>query len=512
MFVIALSTPSYASAFGHGSPARYLNDDLRPKGTLLSGYTTLGGAELPDYLAMIGGQAPNPDTRANCPSYDEFPSSAKPNKSGEVPGTGCIYPNTALTIGDQVTASGHVWKAYIDDMGATACVHPNSNALDNAPLPGTGTDYDTRHNPFIYFHSLLDLGDCASDDVTLAKLPAALASASKTPAYAFITPGECEDAAQTSCPDGSPAGLAGEDTFLKTWVPKILHAPAFRKDGALIIVFAHASPAPATGGPDATDPAGPARTGALVISPYARRDRTVSKAYNPYSLLRSVEDMLGLQLLAHAKHAAVVRFRRAAGRVAARYSPAGNGASRTAPSISKHRSRALTTGPGRAPARAFLKGIGYDDEAMSKPIVAVANTWIETMPCNFHLRALAAKVKEGIREAGGTPMELNTIAISDGITMGTLGMRASLVSREVIADSIELVGNAHLFDAVIAISGCDKTIPATVMALCRLNIPSLMLYGGSILPGHFHGETVTIQEVFEAVRRATPRARSPIGN
>ena len=165
----------------------------------------------------------------------------------------------------------------------------------------------------------------------------------------------------------------------------------------------------------------------------------------------------------------------------------------------KHRSRALTTGPGRAPARAFLKGIGYDDEAMSKPIIAVANTWIETMPCNFHLRALAAKVKEGIREAGGTPMELNTIAISDGITMGTLGMRASLVSREVIADSIELVGNAHLFDAVIAISGCDKTIPGTVMALCRLNVPSLMLYGGSILPGHLHGEQLTIQEVFEAV-------------
>jgi dihydroxy-acid dehydratase len=165
----------------------------------------------------------------------------------------------------------------------------------------------------------------------------------------------------------------------------------------------------------------------------------------------------------------------------------------------KHRSRALTDGPERSAARAYLKGIGYDDEALAKPIVAVANTWIETMPCNFHLRALAAKVKDGIRAAGGTPMELNTIAISDGITMGTAGMRASLPSREVIADSIELVCDAHMFDAVIAISGCDKTIPATVMALCRLNVPSLMLYGGSIMPGHFHGETVTIQEVFEAV-------------
>jgi dihydroxy-acid dehydratase len=165
----------------------------------------------------------------------------------------------------------------------------------------------------------------------------------------------------------------------------------------------------------------------------------------------------------------------------------------------KHRSRALTEGPARAAARAYLKGIGYDDEALAKPIVAVANTWIETMPCNFHLRALGAKVKEGIRAAGGTPMELNTIAISDGITMGTAGMKASLASREVIADSIELVCDAHMFDAVVAISGCDKTIPATVMALCRLDVPSVMLYGGSILPGHYHGEQVTIQEVFEAV-------------
>jgi dihydroxy-acid dehydratase len=165
----------------------------------------------------------------------------------------------------------------------------------------------------------------------------------------------------------------------------------------------------------------------------------------------------------------------------------------------KHRSRALTDGPERAPARAYLKGIGYDDEALSKPIIGVASTWIETMPCNFHLRALAAKVKDGIREAGGTPMELNTIAISDGITMGTAGMKTSLISREVICDSIELVGRGHLFDAVIALSGCDKTIPGTVMALARLNVPSVMLYGGSIPPGVFRGRDVTIQDVFEAV-------------
>ena len=165
----------------------------------------------------------------------------------------------------------------------------------------------------------------------------------------------------------------------------------------------------------------------------------------------------------------------------------------------KHKSAALTDGPERAAARAYLKGIGYDDEALAKPIIGVASTWIETMPCNFHLRALAAKVKEGIRAAGGTPMELNTIAISDGITMGTSGMKTSLVSREVIADSIELVSRGHLFDAVVALSGCDKTIPGTVMALARVDVPSVMLYGGSIPPGRLHGKDVTIQDVFEAV-------------
>jgi dihydroxy-acid dehydratase len=172
----------------------------------------------------------------------------------------------------------------------------------------------------------------------------------------------------------------------------------------------------------------------------------------------------------------------------------------TAPDFDlKHRSRALTEGPNRAAARAYLKGIGYDEEALSKPIIGVASTWIETMPCNFHLRALAAKVKEGIRDAGGTPMEFNTIAISDGITMGTSGMRMSLVSREVIADSIELVARGHLFDGVVALSGCDKTIPGTVMALARLDVPSVMLYGGSIPPGRFQGRDVTIIDVFEAI-------------
>ncbi len=165
----------------------------------------------------------------------------------------------------------------------------------------------------------------------------------------------------------------------------------------------------------------------------------------------------------------------------------------------KHRSQAITDGRDRAPSRAMFKAIGFTDADLRKPLIGVANTWIETMPCNFHLRRLSAKVKEGIREAGGTPMEFNTIAISDGETMGTEGMRASLVSREIIADSIELVCRGQLFDAAVCIVGCDKTIPGAAMALARLNIPGLLLYGGTIAPGNYRGKDVTIQDVFEAV-------------
>ncbi|HTW24298.1 MAG TPA: dihydroxy-acid dehydratase [Candidatus Baltobacteraceae bacterium] len=161
-------------------------------------------------------------------------------------------------------------------------------------------------------------------------------------------------------------------------------------------------------------------------------------------------------------------------------------------------SDAIKKGIARAPARAMLKATGLTDADLEKPLVAVANTWSDVTPCNMHLRGLAEKVKEGIRAAGGIPIECNTIVISDGITMGTEGMKGSLVSREVIADSIELFVRSHAFDAVVAICGCDKTIPGTVMALARLNLPSLSLYGGSIMPGHFHGHDVTILDVFEA--------------
>jgi len=165
----------------------------------------------------------------------------------------------------------------------------------------------------------------------------------------------------------------------------------------------------------------------------------------------------------------------------------------------RHKSRIILDGNDRAGARAMLKGTGFDDEDLKRPIIGVAHCWIETMPCNLNQRDLARHVKEGIRAAGGTPQELNTISNSDGVTMGTEGMKASLISREVIADSVELVARGHMFDAIVGIGACDKTLPGLALALARLNVPSVLLYSGSILPGHFHDKEVTIRSVYEAI-------------
>jgi dihydroxy-acid dehydratase len=167
--------------------------------------------------------------------------------------------------------------------------------------------------------------------------------------------------------------------------------------------------------------------------------------------------------------------------------------------LPRPRSATVFDGPDRAHSRAYMKGVGFDDEALSRPTIGIANTWTEAMPCNFHLRGLAEHVKEGVRAAGGTPMEFNTVAVSDGVTMGTQGMKTSLVSREVIADSIELMARGYQFDAIVALCACDKTIPGCAMALARLDVPSVLLYGGSIVPGRWHGRDVTILDVFEAI-------------
>jgi phosphatidylinositol-3-phosphatase len=294
VFVIALTTTSYRAAFGPGSVAHYLNRTLRRRGVLLSRYHTLGGSELPDYLAMVSGQAPNADTRRDCPTYAEFSASAKSLASGQVSGAGCVYPNTVLTIADQVTAAGKQWKAYLADMGTSPCMHPDSGAADGGQLPGAGPQYVPWHNPFVYFHSLLDLGGCSSDDVGLQRLPRDLHSAGRTPNYAFIAPGGCDEPASAPCPAGQPGGLRAEDAFLKRWVPAITGSAAYKQDGLLMIVFAKA---PAAAG------SGPLRTGALILSPTAKPGTTVSTSYTPYSVLRSAEDLFGYAPLVHAKAA-----------------------------------------------------------------------------------------------------------------------------------------------------------------------------------------------------------------
>ena len=299
VFLIALSTGSYHAAFGPGSVAHYLNHRLRPQGTLLSGYRTLGDTELPDYLAMISGQSPNADTSSDCAVYAEFPSTAKAQRDGQFRGSGCVYPNTTLTIADQVTAAGKQWKAYIAGMGPSTCVHPDSNAADDAPLTGAGSDYSTRHNPFIYFHSLLDLGGCMSDDVGIGHLAGDLRAAKRTPTYAYIAPGLCDEPSATTCAGDKAGGLAAEDAFLKRWVPQILASQAYKQDGVLMIVFAHASPTAAAG----AGPHGPVRAGALILSPLAHRGRAISGNYNAYAVLRTIEDLFDYAPLVHAKSA-----------------------------------------------------------------------------------------------------------------------------------------------------------------------------------------------------------------
>jgi hypothetical protein len=368
VFEIALSTTSYAAAFGPKSAAPYLRS-VQAKGTLLRGYESLGRGELADYLATISGQKPNAATSAGCTTYLEFPQAVAAKANGLVPGKGCVFPETALTIGDQASAKGDGWRAYIADMGKETCTHPNSNAVDDLALPGTEPGYDTRHNPFIYFHSLLDLGDCATDDQDLTRLRSALAHSSSTATFSFIAPGACEDptataetaptttttpgttnstttrtastapsttttstgastttpattttsstttttttptttitgAATTSdgetpatpagCTSGQPVGIAAENAFLKLWVPRILASRAYKDNGVLIVAFAG----------DRVKHAGHAtRTGALVLSRYTGKGKAVATVYTPYSLLRSIEDMLGYTALAHATSA-----------------------------------------------------------------------------------------------------------------------------------------------------------------------------------------------------------------
>jgi phosphatidylinositol-3-phosphatase len=361
VFLITLGTPGYADVFGRGSAAPYLRSLVR-HGTLLTGFQSLGHGELADELAMVSGQAPNADTTRGCPTYAEYPATANANAAGEVSGAGCVYPESALTIGDQVTSDGKVWGAYVAAMGTTSCLHPNSNTPSDAALPGAASGYDVQHNPFVFFHSVLDDGDCLDDDHDLTGLTRALARPARTPRFVYVGPDACADAepqpaqpsdaisgaattttttatpattaastttpasatptvtasgtttastttapttAQpsdtpaTGCPAGQSSGIAAEDAFLEQWVPKIEASPGYRHHGVLLIAFASTSTS-----------RHPVRTGALVLSAHNPHRQRITTAYGPYALLRSVEDMLDDTPLAHAATAS--SFARAA--------------------------------------------------------------------------------------------------------------------------------------------------------------------------------------------------------
>lgn len=309
VFVIALAGHGFDATFGAGSPARYLNETLRPQGVLLDGYRSLGRADLPDHIAIVGGQPPNADTRAGCPVYREIPPTARATRTGEITTDGCVYPNTVSTLGDQLTSSRRSWRAYLEDLekvppaipaptapkGVATCRHPESNGPDDTLRGRVGDGYATRHNPFVYFHSLLDLGDCQANDQPLTELERALASVRTTASYTYVVPNLCNDGTESPCADGSPGGLVAADAFLATWAPKILDSPAYRAGGLLIVTFA-GSVAPA----DAAAADAPVRNGTLLVSRFGQAGSTAGGDYDPYSLLRSVQDLFAVRPLARA--------------------------------------------------------------------------------------------------------------------------------------------------------------------------------------------------------------------
>lgn len=323
VFVISLSSPGYEAAFGSTPQMPYLASTLRPKGVLLSGYSLLGEAALANSIAAVSGQPPNPDTSADCPTYTEFPSSAKANASGVVAGNGCVYPVETLTLADQLGSARLSWRAYIggmaDETGKPAnCAHPEPDTAE-APAPGA---YSSRLNPFVHFHSLLDLGDCASNDVPLTGLDKDLRKVTTTPSYSYISPDPCAAGIAGQCEPGATEGAAAADAFLAELTPKILASPAYKQDGLLIVTFGGVTPVsaqpatsaePASAAPAESTPTAPEATselkvGTLLISRFVTPGSTDAAAYNPYSLLRSTEDLFGLSHLARASGAKVKSF------------------------------------------------------------------------------------------------------------------------------------------------------------------------------------------------------------
>jgi hypothetical protein len=315
VFVIVLENKNFEASFGQDSPSPYLAHELTARGKLLTQYHATSHASLGNYISMISGQAANPLTQADCPAgfVDIFPGLITPD--GQVLGLGCVYPPQVKTVADQLDVPGLTWKAYMQDMG-TPCRHPEIGAIDDTQSARIDDQYAVRHDPFVYFHSIIDSTKCERSVVDLRELTEDLKAPETTPAFSFISPNLCEDGHDAPCVDGQPGGLRSIDGFLRTWVPRILDAPAMA-DGMLIVTFDEAgdddsaccgeptgpsTPSPGIGGP------GGGRTGAVVVSPWTQPGTTSDTPYNHYSLLRSIEDLFGLDHLGYAGQAGLRAF------------------------------------------------------------------------------------------------------------------------------------------------------------------------------------------------------------
>ncbi|MCW2640009.1 MAG: phosphoesterase [Dactylosporangium sp.] len=311
VFVVNLENKGYDQTFGPASPAKYLSQDLRAKGQLMTQFYGVAHNSLPNYIAQVSGQGPNPQTQGDCQVYSDFVGTGTVAPQQAV-GDGCVYPGSVQTVADQLQAKGLNWKGYMEDMG-TPCRHPALGAQDDTQKAKPTDQYAARHNPFVYFHSIIDSPTCAANDVPLERLAADLASARTTPNLSYITPNLCHDGHDTPCVNGEPGGLVSADSWLRTWVPRILASPAFKKDGLLIVTFDEAdstsldSAAACCGeGPGPNTPApgiygmGGGRVGAVVVSPFVAPGSWNNTAYNHYGLLRTIENTFGLAPLGYA--------------------------------------------------------------------------------------------------------------------------------------------------------------------------------------------------------------------
>jgi hypothetical protein len=326
VFVINLENEGFAQTFGTQSPATYLNHTLVPKGQLLDQYYGIAHNSLPNYIAQISGQGPNPQTQADCQVYSQFVGT-RAGSNGQAVGHGCVFPASVPTVAGQLAQRGLRWKGYMEDMGNSAtepatCRHPTLNNPDDTQSARVGDEYAARHDPFVYFHSITDSPACAADVVPLDRLPHDLSTIARTPNLVYITPNLCDDGHDAPCVDGRSGGLVSADAWLRVWVPRILASPAFTRNGLLVITFdeadatgssANASSCCGEGpGPNSPLPGitglGGGRVGALVISRWIRPGRVNATPYNHYALLRSIEDLFGLAHLGYANASGVASF------------------------------------------------------------------------------------------------------------------------------------------------------------------------------------------------------------